>query len=124
MGKRHLLLGLMDRSLHTVVSFMGDDRNGSIYKIDSRECLRLRLQQTLHLRYQSKVFVRLSVRMQSPPPDSQAPTRQECTVQVHYVELIRLGSETQKTGEGAGMFSWDCGTHKVCDCLLHAEVNY
>ncbi|KAF9360616.1 hypothetical protein BGX34_007670 [Mortierella sp. NVP85] len=69
--------------------------------VESQGCLRLRLQQTLHLRYKSKVFVRLSARMHSPPTDPETPTRQECTFQVHYVELIRLGSETQKTGEGA-----------------------
>ncbi|KAK3823058.1 MAG: hypothetical protein J3Q66DRAFT_424615 [Benniella sp.] len=70
-----------------------------IESIETRGCLRLRLQQTLHLRYQSKVIVRLSARMHSPPPDSETPIRQECKFQVHYVELMRLGYETQTTDE-------------------------
>ncbi|KAK3823062.1 MAG: hypothetical protein J3Q66DRAFT_437476 [Benniella sp.] len=70
-----------------------------IESIDTSASLRLRLQQKLHLIYESKVFVRLSARIHQPLTNARTQTGQDLTFQVHYVELMRLESEIQEARE-------------------------
>ncbi|KAK3815326.1 MAG: hypothetical protein J3Q66DRAFT_402270 [Benniella sp.] len=69
---------------HKIWAKVSKDEILSIRSMNTSRCLRLRLQQNLHIRKVGEVFARISGRLR------EATSPRESLLQVHYMELTRL----------------------------------
>ncbi|KAK3815318.1 MAG: hypothetical protein J3Q66DRAFT_441454 [Benniella sp.] len=75
---------------HKIWAKVSKDDIHSIRSMNTSRCLRLRLQQNLHIRKVGEVFTRISGRLHAHSNDGEATLPRKFHFQVHYMELTRL----------------------------------
>jgi len=87
--------------------------------LDTSGQLRLRLQQSLHIRVDGEVIARLSSRLHAHPTDMEAKSPQESRFQVQYMELTRLRPGESQVDHGMDAFFFETKHHHGHITCLH-----